>query len=155
MSYLFAGGTALSWTQPKPYPQALIPTQQLNACIVHCSTRRVWLTLPSPKPLMTFPRVSRLLLIALPSVCRSLLSPSSLAASVLRSLPARSTKFRVETCIGEEALGAWMCPRADGHEQGQGCGEQTFTDGTLVCYQVSVLGCLADKGGRMDECMHE
>jgi len=51
------------------------------------------------------------------------LSPSSLAASVLRSLPARSTKFRVETCNGEEALGAWMCPRADGHKQGQGLGK--------------------------------
>lgn len=55
-------------------------------------------TLPSPRPRMTFPRVSRLLLMALPSVCLSLLSPSSLAAKVLRSLPARSTKFRVDTC---------------------------------------------------------
>lgn len=55
-------------------------------------------TLPSPRPLMTLPRVSKLLLMALPSVCLSLLSPSSFAASVLRSLPARSTKFSVDTC---------------------------------------------------------
>lgn len=57
-------------------------------------------TLPSPRPLMTLPKVSKLLLMALPSVCLSLLSPSSVAASVLRSLPARSTKFSVDTCRG-------------------------------------------------------
>lgn len=85
----------------KTYPQTLTPTQQLNLCVVHSSTwggRGEGLTLPSPRPLITFPRVRRLLLMALPSVCLSLMSPSSLAASVLRSLPARSTKFRVETC---------------------------------------------------------
>ncbi len=77
------------------------PNPQLKSSFfVLCAAQQggVWPTLPSPKPLMTFPRVSRLLLIALPSVCLSLLSPSSLAASVLRSLPARSTKFSVETC---------------------------------------------------------
>ena len=63
-------------------------------------------TLPSPRPLMTFPRVSRLLLMALPSVCLSLLSPSSLAASVLRSLPAKSTKFSVETCASIHGVSA-------------------------------------------------
>ena len=105
---------------------------------------------------------------ALPSVCLSLLSPSSLAASVLRSLPARSTKLRVETCKkrlrqfdekprvetcdGEEALGTWMCPRAGGRKRGEGCWEQTFTGGTLPCYSMSLLGCMADKGRQTDAC---
>ncbi len=53
----------------------------------------------------------------------------------------------MESCSGdEEAMSAWMCPRADGHKQGQGCGEQTCTSDRLPCCQVSLLDCLADKG---------